>query len=233
MPKGPRVHRDIERYVVELVTDNPLLNAKAIEVALVERFKGTDIPIPALRTIQERAKRVVDYLTIQEEPWSLAVMARGDTDIPWEAAGFLLWALSELQRLQNGGEEIWHWSEHPLDDLYYEGSMEEVVESLRSGREPEHVSVKPLAPRAPVGTILTNRQAKWLARLHLMFRRLKPTDLFHRADVCARQELLADYLGWDFDTSNIEASLSNLARHIGVHGYYPDREQPNEAGGEG
>ena len=97
------------------------------------------------------------------------------------------------------------------------------MESLGSGREPEHVSLKPLVPRAPIGTILTNRQAKWLGRLHLMFPGLKPTDLFVHADAYAHQELLADYLGWDFDTSNLDGGLSLLARDIGKHGYYPHR----------
>lgn len=231
MPKGPKVHPDIEKHIVTLVTDNPYIQAKEIQTKLEQQFVGTPIPIPAIRTIQDRAKRILDQLTIQEKPWSLAVMAKGDIDIPWEAAGFLLWAFAELRHLQNSGEKIWRWSEHPLDD-FYKGSMEEVMESFGTSKEPEHVSVKPLAPRAPVGTIMTNRQAKWLGRLHLMFPKLKPTDLFVHADAYAQQELLADYLGLNFDTSNLDEGLSQLARDIGKHGYYTNRSKQNKTGKE-
>lgn len=213
MPKGPRVHPDIERYIVELVTDNPLIQSRQIENQLIKEFAGKSISIPAMRTIQVRAKQIVDHLTIQEKPWSLAMMAKGDTDIPWEAAGFLLWAFAELERLKNNGKIIWPSSEHPLDD-FLKGSVKEVTESFESGREPEKVSVKPLAPRAPVGTILTNRQAKWLARLHLMFPLLKPNDLFWYVDAYSERELLADYLGYDFDTSDLDGSLRNVLRNI-------------------
>lgn len=232
MPKGPKVHSDIEKHIAMIVTDNPYLQAKEIQTELEQQFAGTSIPIPAIRTIQDRAKRIVDQLTIEEKPWSLAIMAKGDIDVPWEAAGFLLWAFAELRHLQKSGEKIWHLSKHPLDDFYKGSSMEEVMESFGTDREPEHVSVKPLAPRAPVGTILTNRQAKWLWRLHLMFPGLKPTDLFVHADAYAQQELLADYLGWDFDTSNLDEGLSQLARDIGKHGYYPNRSKQNETGKE-
>ena len=33
----------------------------------------------------------------QEQPWSLAAMAKADTGIPWEAAGFLLKVFDELR----------------------------------------------------------------------------------------------------------------------------------------
>ncbi|MBA7707893.1 hypothetical protein ES703_116777 [subsurface metagenome] len=158
-------------------------------------------------------------------------MAKSDTDIPWEAVGFLLWAFAEVRHLQKSGGKIWRWSEHPLDD-FRKGSVEEVMESFSTDSEPEHISIKPLAPRAPVGTIMTNRQAKWLGRLHLMFPGLKPTDLFEHADAYTQQELLADYLGLDFDTSNLDGGLSGLARNVGEHGYYLGRSKQNETGKE-
>ena len=229
MSKGPRVHPDIEKHILTLVTDNPHLKGKEIQAKLEQEFMGTSIPIPAIRTTQDRAKQIIDQLTIEEKPWSLAIMAKGDIDIPWEAVGFLLWAFAELRHLQKSGEKIWRWSEHPLDDFYEGGvSVEEVMESLGTGRELEHVSVKPLAPRAPVGTILTNRQAKWLWRLHLMFPKLKPTDLFYHADAYAQKEILTDYLGWDFDTSDLDGSLINLLRSIKDRGISVKKEKKNQ-----
>lgn len=235
MSREAWIGKDVKRKMAELALRKPLMSKEEIQKKLKDEFSGREIssPIPKLSTI---AKKVREFRkeardNIQEQPWSLAMMAKGDIDIPWEAVGFLLEAFAELRHLQNSGEKIWRWSEHPLDD-FYKGSMEEVMESLGTDREPEHVSVKPLAPRALVGTILTNRQAKWLGRLHLMFRGLKPTDLFHYADAYAQRELLANYLGWDFDTSDLDNSLSNLARDIRKHGYYPDRGKENETGKE-
>ena len=39
----------------------------------------------------------------QEQPWSLAAMAKADTGIPWEAAGFLLKVFDELRDHQGRG----------------------------------------------------------------------------------------------------------------------------------
>jgi len=227
---------EVKKKMVELALYKPHMSKEEIHKRLEDEFSGREISatIPKLSTIDRRVRefRREANENIQEQPWSLAVMAKSDTDIPWEAAGFLLWAFAELRHVKNRGETIWRWSEHPLDD-FYKGGVEKVMESFGTDSEPEHVSVKPLAPRAPVGTIMTNRQAKWLARLHLMFPGLKPNDLFYHADAYTQQELLADYLGWDFDTSYLDESLSYRAKQIGERGYNPpNRGKQNEKGKE-
>lgn len=220
-PKGPRTKRVILDRIISLALDGLNYSGKDILEILWKEFPEKDVP--GLRTIyyyvhntREEAKD-----NPQEQPWSLAMMAKADVGIPWEAAGFLLEALHELrlrqESLQKEGKHLWHYSAHPLDD-FYKGSLEEVAEALSSGREPERVSVKPLAPRAPAGTVLTNRQAKWLWRIHLIVPHWTLPDglsgLCGYVDAFSHRELIADHLNEDFDTSGIDSSLGNLLRQI-------------------
>ena len=231
MSKQPWIDKEVKERLADLALRKPTMPNKEIERKLKDEFSNREISstIPKLSTItrkvREFRKQAKD--NVQEQPWSLATMAKADTGIPWEAAGFLMEASDELQRLQAKGEKLWPYSEHPLDD-FYNGSLEEVTEILASGKEPERISVKPLAPRAPLGTVLTNRQAKWLWRLHCIFPKLKLFNLLPLVDAYAQRELLADYLNRDFDTSDLDSSLRNIMYYITIHGVYPDRSQANE-----
>lgn len=218
MPKGPRVHPDIEQEIATIVLQKPLLQAAAIELILIRKFSQTDIPVPSKRTIQDRAKRIRDRLTVQEKPWSIATMKAQNPDIPetntgipWEAVGFIMKSIVDLESMvrRNKGEveKIWHYTFEFLAFIEERNKM---------------------AKKQSASTILTNRQAKWLWRLHLIFPGLNPVDLFPLVDVYAHREMLADYLGWDFDTSDLDGSLVNKMRDITKHGYYPDRSRPSK-----
>lgn len=190
MPRGPKVATQVLEYLTYLAMNDLNALAKDIRDALVKRFEDTDFPIPKLRTIQHYAKLVRDQAkrNTQEEPWSLASMGQPGVDIPREAAGFLLEALSDLRHRQNEGEPLWPWSSHPL------------------------------------GTVLTNRQAKWLWQIHLIVPTLEVREVYERADEYAHRELLADYLKQEFDTSDLDGSLMNLLRDIKRRGSYPSSE---------
>lgn len=237
-PKGPRTKMEVLDRIIMLALDESKLIGKNILNKLLEEFPPEDVP--GLRTVQIYVHDAREEATtnLQEQPWSLAIMAKADVGIPWEAASFLLTALDELGRLRDldelgrlrdeEGEIIWRWSAHPLDDVY-KGSPEEIAEALSSGREPERISVKPMAPRAPIGTVLTNRQAKWLWRIHCIL----PTwclpewlgDLCKRADEYAHLEMLADYLNEDFDTSDFDVSLMYVLRDIKDRGTPTKKKQ--------
>ncbi len=219
MPKGPKVHPEIEKLIASLVWLNPFVEAGQIEQALIDKFVGSDIPIPAIRTIQDRAKRIRDRMSMQEKPWSMAAMAEqgpdvfhGKTGIPWEAAGFIMQSIVELESIIRSGkkklEELWPHTFELLTYIHQEVNQPEKAPQQR--------------------TVLTNRQGKWLWRIHLVLPGLKPVDLFPHVDAYVQRELLADYLGWDFDTSDLDSSLQNILRDVIAHGYYPDRSQPDE-----
>ncbi len=222
MPKGPRVHRDIEKEIATIVSQNPLLQGREIETILMKKFGETGVPIPSQRTIQDRAKRIRDQLTVQEKPWSIGVMKEQNPDIPdtntgvpWEAVGFIMQSIVGLESMVRQGkekvEEIWPYT------FGFLASIEEM---------------NGVAKKQSTQTILTNRQAKWLWRLHLIFPDLKPFDLVSHVDAYAHREMLADYLGWDFDTSNLDGGLVLTMRNIVKHGYYPGRNTPIEMGKE-
>lgn len=203
MSKGPKVHPDIEKEMVCLVSHNPYLQASEIETYLSEEFRGRGIPLPSLRTIQDRAKRIRDRLTIQEKPWSLAAMTeqRSDipdeeVDIPWEASRFIMQSIIDLKsRIKSDKEkleELWPYSFKTLTFVKDEPIQPEDARLLR--------------------VLLTNRQAKWLWRLHLILPNEKPVNLLRHADAYVQRELLRDYLGWEFDTSDLENSLMNILR---------------------
>ena len=67
MPRGPKVNEEIERTILEIVSSKPELQASQIEEILVKQFSKSGTPIPTLRTIQLRAKRIRDY--ISDLPW--------------------------------------------------------------------------------------------------------------------------------------------------------------------
>ena len=218
MARGrPRITQKVMERLMELALEDFSRPGYELHNLLIEELKGLNVLIPAESTCQHDAKvfREQAARKIDEKPWSLATM--DEAGIPWQAAGFLLEAFDELRHRQKEGEIFWGWSAHPLDD-FYKGSLEEVVEALSSGREPERISVKPLAPRASLGTVLTNRQAKWLWRIHLILpswtlpKRLP--ELCQRADEYAHLELLADYLPENFDTSNLDGGLIVQLRDI-------------------
>ena len=58
-----------------------------------------------------------------------------------------------------------------------------------------------------MGTVITNRQAKWLWRIHVILPDLDLLELCERADEYAYKELVAEYLGEAFDTSDLDESL--------------------------
>ncbi|MBA7608607.1 hypothetical protein ES703_15786 [subsurface metagenome] len=211
MAKGPRVHPDIDKYIAYVVSRNPLLQAGEIEVKLTEKFVGTDIPIPSIRTIQDRAKRIRDRLTIQDKPWSLAAITGENPLIPLEAAGFIMESIIDLEsRIRSGKEkleELWPYTFGTLTSI-----RDEVIQPE------EEISQREL---------LTNRQAKWLWRLHLIFPRLKAVDLVTYVDAYVQRELERDYLGWKFDTYDLDNALLIKLRHIVTHGYYEDPSQSN------
>jgi len=66
--------------------------------------------------------------------------------------------------------------------------------------------------------VLTYREAKWLWRIHLAMPVWELPDwlpeLCQRADEYAHREMTAEYLGQDFDTSDLDGGLRNLLRDI-------------------
>jgi hypothetical protein len=236
MSKEAWISKEVQDELMRLALKRPYMpnkkiESKGFESELRKTFSNPAITIPKLSTITRKVRefRKEAKANVQEQPWSLAMMAKSETGIPWKAVAFLLSASDELQHLQAKGEKLWPASEHPLDD-FDKGSLEEVSEILASGKESERTSVRPLAPRAPLGTVLTNRQAKWLWRLRLIFPKVKLFDLLPHVDAYAQRELLADYLNRDFDTSDLDSSLRNIMYDITIHGYYLDRSQENERG---
>ena len=212
MPKGPRVHPDIEKEIAMLIWRNPLLTGKEVQGKLESKFKGTDITIPSERTIYDRTQRIRTQLTIQEKPWSLALMKKSEEGIgiPWEAVGFIMKSLVDLQSMVGRSKrrlrKFWPYTFELLTYM-----------------ERESGQLKKQSKR----TILTNRQAKWLWRLHLIFPELKPVDLFSRVDAYVHRELLTDYLGWDFDTSDLDRGLMTLLYHI-KHQETPTEKETDE-----
>ncbi len=206
MKKGPSTKREVLDRLIILALQKPYLLGRQIRDRLEEEFGFSDTP--GLRTVQQYMSKAREKAggNVQEQPWSLRTMAAGDTGIPWEAASFLLEAFNELRYRQKEGEKFWHWSGHPFDYIY-KGTVKSVTDAIAYGKEPEHFSVRPDTPRAPEGTVITNRQAKWLWRIHVILPKLGVVKLCERADEYAYGELVAEYLGEAFDTSNLDESL--------------------------
>jgi len=185
-PKGPRTNKEILDRIVVLALDKSNLLGKVIKTMLEEEFDPKDVP--GLRTIQQYVSnaRFEGEENTQEQPWSLATMDKAG--IPWEAVYWLQERYMECEKLQKNGEQLWPWTTHLAE-----------VKPSRS-------------------TVLTNRQAKWLWRIHLIIPEWGlPAwlpELCQRADEYTHREMTAEYLGQDFDTSDLDGSLRNLTRNI-------------------
>ena len=211
MARGrPRISPKVMERLMQLALEDITRPGEEILNTLISEFKESGLLIPALRTIQHYAKVFRGRATESkdDQPWALATMAKADIGIPWEAVDFLLGAFDELRHRQKEGKKLWHWSGHPFDFIY-EGTVKSVTDAIASGKEPEHISVRPGTPRAPEGTVITNRQARWLWRIHIILPTLDLDELCRRADEYAYRELVAEYLGEAFDTSDLDESLIN------------------------
>lgn len=228
-PRGPSTKREVLDRIYALALEEPKLPAKKIreqlfvEAELEEekkaeaKFVKADIPGDSSVAAYVSKARSQAEIDPQERPWSLAVMAKEDTGIPWEAVPFLMEMLNELRNWQENkekfsswwGEKLWPWSGYLLDHVY-KGTTDEVIADIIAGREPEHISAESLQKGLPPRTILTVRQAKWLWRMDRIFptnSRERFRELFERADDYAHQELLADYLKETFDTRELDEDL--------------------------
>ena len=194
MAKGrPKINCEVAEFINLAVTQHPDFSAGDVLRAIKNKFEPKGIPIPKLRTVQQYIK-VFRRKLEEEEPWSLAAM-EADKDVPWEAASFLLECSIELTRRAKEGEQPFPWREQLLGDLDKRGFAMKERESQRK-------------------VVLTYRLAKWLWRIHLIVPTLKFLDLCERADEYAHREMMADYLGYPFDTSDLDGGLKNLLRDI-------------------
>lgn len=219
MSKGPGISKPVREHMTEYILGNPDACAKGVLASVENKFRNTGYAIPKLRTVQAWAKQVKEKAShdSEEQPWSLATM--DEINIAWEAASFLLQAYDDLRRRQSEGKPLpWERSAAPY---VYKGTFEEVVEAKKSGKEPEHEYI---GLPAKGGTILTNRQAKWLWRLHLIAPGLELADLYPHAEPYAHREILAKYLKEPFDTSDLDSSLMIILHDIKSRGYYPSRK---------
>ncbi|TET41274.1 MAG: hypothetical protein E3J66_05550 [Dehalococcoidia bacterium] len=218
MAKGrPKINREVAEFINLAVTQHPDWTAGDILRTVKNKFESKGIPIPKLRTVQQYIKVFRKKLE-EEEFWSLAAM-EANKDIPWEAVPFLLECSIELTGRAKQGEQLWPWTERLPGDLKKLG-----LEVRQSASQKE--------------TVLTYRQAKWLWRIHLAM----PTwtlpkwlpELCERADEYAHREMMADYLGYPFDTSDLDGSLRNLLRDIKHRGISAkkDMKQKQKTGKE-
>lgn len=207
--KRARISGEMLNSMVTWTLQDPSSLGKDIQNKLEKEYPKEKQP--SLRTVQAYMRRVREEAkdNVQECPWSIGIMARKETGIPWEGIVFLLHVLSEIRKY-DGEEPLWPYSAHPLDD-FYEGTLHEVMDEMGTERGPERVSVKPLAKRPPSGTVMTVRQAKWLWRLHLVFPdwniRDQLIELCQRADMYTHHELIADYFKEDFNTGDLDNGL--------------------------
>ncbi len=184
-PKGPRTNKKVLNRIITLASGMPHIPAKEIMANLDEEFNPNDVP--GLRTIQQYMSdaRKATGAGIQEQPWSLGIMDR--IGIPWEAASWLLECHEECQRRVLKGEQVWPHTNPRLGvDL----------------------------PKSKTGgwVFLTNRQAKWLWRIHLILPGLQSPDRFKElcllADLYTQEEITAEYWGGDlFDTRILDTDL--------------------------
>ena len=192
MVKGrPRVTPKVMERLRELALEDLARPGNEIESILVEEFKGQNVSIPAIRTCQHYAKifREQWMQRVDDQPWSLAVIDKAG--IPWKAVHFLLEASIEVQK--EGGQLF------PETDSL----MEELHER------------ELLAQWKPSKTgVMTVRQAKWLWRIHLALPDIELRNIFWRADMYSHREMMADYLGYPLDTSDLDKGLMTLLYHI-------------------
>jgi hypothetical protein len=163
----------------------PHILAKEVKAKLEKEFNPYDVP--GLRTIQHYMSdaRKAPGVGIQDQPWSLGMMDR--TGIPWGAASWLLECHEECRIRALNGEQLW-----PLTN--------------------PHLGVGLPKPKTGGWVFLTNRQAKWLWRIHLILPVQQLPDQFKElcllADLYAQEEITAEYWGRDiFDTRILDTDL--------------------------
>lgn len=215
MAKGrPKIDRNVAGFINLAVIQHSDWTAGDVLRVVKNKFESKGIPIPKLRTVQQYIKVFRKKLE-EEDFWSLAAM-EANKDIPWEAAPFLLKCSIELTGCAEQAGQLWPWRERLLGDLKKLGLV-----------------VRQSAPQKE--TVLTYRQAKWLWRIHLIIPELELPDwlpeLCERADEYARREMTADYLGWDFDTSDLDNGLRNLLRNIKDRGISAKKEKKKQITG--
>jgi len=212
----------VKKYIAEYILKKPDTQAKTILDLVNDKFHDTGINIPKLRTVQALVKQLKEEVgqNYEEQPWSLATMDQAK--IGWEAASFLLMADGDLRRLQSEGKHLpWQNSAAPY---IFKGTLEKVVQAEMAGKKVEREYIgPPVKPR----TILTNRQAKWLWRIHLIVPGLELADLYPHVEPYAHREILAYYLREPFDTTDLDSALMNILLDIKRRGYYPNRNTSN------
>ncbi len=185
-PKQPRTKKEVLDRIVILALDKSNLLGKQIKAQLEGEFEPNDVP--GLRTIQQYMSnaRKEAKENVQEQPWSLGTMDKAG--IPWEAAAWLLEHYKECEKRTTKGDQLWPWTNPYMTTLI---ERRELVEGG--------------------WVFLTNRQAKWLWRVHLIGPPLDSADPFpdlcHWADQYAHAEITAEYLDQYFDTRCIDADL--------------------------
>lgn len=198
MVKGrPKINLEVAHFISVAVTQHPDWSAGDVLKAIKNKYESKGIPIPKLRTVQQYIK-VINNKLKQEESWSLAAM-EVNKDVPWEAVPFLLECSIELTKRAKQGRQLWPWRKKLLGNLKKLG-----------------LEVRKSEPQGDF--VLTYRLAKWLWRIH----RAMPVwelpeelpKLCEWADEYAHREMMADYLCYPFDTSDLDGGLKNLLRDI-------------------
>jgi len=206
MAKGrPRVTPEVMERLRELALEDFARPGKRIESILVKEFKDKDVSIPAIRTCQHYAKvfREQWMQRVDDQPWSLALMDKAG--IPWEATHFLLGASIGIQK---EGGRLFPETDSLMEELHER-------ELLAQWKPPE-------------AGVMTVRQAKWLWRLYLALPDVKLRNIFWRADMYSHREMMTDYLGYPFDTSDLDRGLMTLLYHLKPW-KYPPRKKEKEA----
>lgn len=195
---SPRLDERTRKRIIELAFpepgEKPPSATKILEQLQDDNSVGRGYIIPESdRTIHAVIRKArtqqTELMEVDREPWSLAAMDKAG--IPWEATHFLLEATIELR--EKGGE-LWPETEQLIRDL----QEMEVLEKWSP----------------PASGVMTNRRAKWLWRMHLALPTEEVRNIVRRADFYAHREMMAEYLGRDFVTSDFDNGLMNLLRYI-------------------
>lgn len=193
MPKGPTVNLEVLDYLIEFFRWHPNTTGELTQEILRNKYGESGIPIPSVRTIQKYKKIILEQLkNPQDKPWALAMMDK--TGIPWEAANFLLKASITLQELQKKGEVVWPWTSELLGEL----KKSRMLLGMQKFQK----------------EVMTNREAKWLWRVHLALPTVELRNILWRTDMYAHREMTSDFLKREFDTSDLDGGLKNLLRNI-------------------
>lgn len=167
--------------------------------------------------IRKARERETAIMEVDRQPWSLATMDKAG--IPWEAAQFLIdvyWFFSDFFKEDKQDFPTWFRTGRFVQKAGISGESIpqkdmaelEIDEEDISEEDEEYVAER----RA--GLIITNRQAKWLWRMHLMVPDWTLPDwlpeLCALADRYAQREMSADYLGWNFYTRDLDVLVMML-----------------------